>query len=207
MAKNKFDISRYSEIAEYIDTGSKSNLTEEEIEYLEVLSKMNSMRRRYGLNETIAFFTKAPYNISLYVSKRMFEESINLFYSDEVIEKRAARNLKAEQFEQAAQLALEAAQSVKDLEIYRALLWDSYKARQLDQPDPIEIPKELYQRPIKIYTLKTEQAKLPDIDRNELAKVIDALPETESNKRKWKQEAMIEDIDFITMLNDQTIED
>lgn len=207
MAKNKFDISRYAEISEYIETGSKSKLSEEEIEYLEVLSKMNSMRRRYGLNETISFFTKPPFNISLYRSKQMFEESINLFYSDEVIEKRAARNMKAEQFEQAAQLALEAAQSVKDLEIYRALLWDSYKARQLDQPDPIEIPKELYQRPIKIYTLRPDQAKLPDIDRNALAKEIDERPETETNKRKWKQEAMIDDIDFIEMLNDQTIED
>jgi len=207
MARNKFEVSRYAEIAEYIETGSKSNLTEEEIEYLDVLVKMNSMRRRYGLNETIVFFTKPPFNISMYRSKQMFEESINLFYSDEIIDKRAARNLKAEQFEQAAQLALEAAQSVKDLEIYRALLWDSYKARQLDQPDPLEIPKELYQRPIKIYTLRPDQAKLPDIDRNALAKEIDELPETESNKRKWKQEAMIDDIDFIEMLNDQTIED
>lgn len=207
MAKNKFDISRYVEISKYIEMGSKSKLSEEEIEYLEVLSKMNSMRRRYGLNETISFFTKPPYDLSLYRSKQMFEESINLFYSDEIIDKRAARNLKAEQFEQAAQLALEAAQSVKDLEIYRALLWDSYKARQLDQPDPLEIPKELYQRPIKIYTLRPDQAKLPDIDRNALAKEIDDLPETETNKRKWKQEAMIDDIDFIEMLNDQTIED
>lgn len=207
MAQSKFDISRYTEISEYIENGSRSKLSDEEIEYLEVLSKMNSMRRRYGLNETISFFTKPPYNISLYMAKRMFEESVNLFYSDEVIEKRAARNLKAEQFEQAAQLALEAAQSVKDLEIYRALLWDSYKARQLDQPDPIEIPKELYQRPIKIYTLRPDQAKLPDIDRNVLAKEIDALPETETNKKRWKQEAMIEDVDFITMLNDQTLED
>lgn len=207
MARNRFDTSRYAEIAEYIENGSVSNLNPDEIEYLEILSKMNSMRRRYGLNETIAFFTRPPYDISLYCAKRMFEESINLFYSDEVIEKKAARNLKAEQFEQAAQLALEAAQNVKDLEIYRALLWDSYKARQLDQPDPVEIPKELYQRPIKIYTLRPEQAKLPGIDRNALAKEIDALPETETNKKRWKQEAMIEDVDFITMLNDQTSED
>ncbi|MFV0376903.1 MAG: hypothetical protein ACK5JD_06315 [Mangrovibacterium sp.] len=207
MAKNKFDVSRYQEISEYIETGSKSKLTEEELEYLDILIKMNAMRRRYGLNETIAFFTKPPYKISLYRSKQMFEESINLFYSDEVLEKKAARNLKAEQFEQAAQLALEAAQSVKDLEIYRALLWDSYKARQLDQPDPLQIPKELYERPIKIYTLNPTQAKLPDIDRNELAKEIDALPETEANKKRWKQEAMIEDVDFLEMINDQANED
>jgi hypothetical protein len=207
MAKNKFDTSRYQEIAAYIENGSVTSLTPEEIEYLEILSKMNAMRRRYGLNETLSFFCKEPFSLSLYTSKRMFEESVNLFYSDEVLEKRAARNLKAEQFEQAAQLALEAAQSVKDLEVYRALLWDSYKARQLDQPDPLEIPKELYDRPIKIYTLRPEQAKLPVIDRNALAKEIDGLAETEANKKKWKQEAMIEDVDFITLLHDQTSED
>lgn len=207
MAKNKFEISRYNEIAEYIETGSKSKLEEDEIEYLEILVKMNTMRRRYGLNETISFFTKPPFNISLYRSKQMFEESINLFYSDETIEKRAARNLKAEQFEQAAQLALEAATCVKDLEIYGSLLWDSYKARQLDQPDPIEIPKGLYERPIKIYTMNPVQAKLPPIDRNALAAEIDALDESEKNRKRWKQEGGIEDINFIEMLNDQTDED
>jgi hypothetical protein len=206
MAK-KFEVTRYHEISEYIEKGSHSKLTEDEIEYLEVLVKMNTMRRRYGLNHTISFFTKPPFNISLYRAKQMAEESINLFYSDEVLDKQAARNLKAEQFEQAAQLALEAAQSVKDLEIYRALLWDSYKARQLDQPDPLNIPEELYKRPIKIYTLNPVQAKLPAIDRNELAKEIDAMDETASNKRRWKQEAMIDDIDFIEMINDQADED
>ena len=165
------------------------------------------MRRRYGLNETITFFIKPPFNISLYRTKQMFEESINLFYSDEILDKRAARNLKAEQFEQAAQLALEACQSVKDLEIYRALLWDSYKARQLDQPDPLEIPKELYERPIKIYSLNPRQIKLPEIDRNALAAEIDSLDETANNKKRWKQEGMIEDVDFIEMMNDQANED
>lgn len=207
MAKNKFSVSRYHEIAEYIEKGSKSSLSEEEIEYLDVLVKMNSMRRRYGINETIAFFTKKPFSISLYRAKQMFDESINLFYSDEILDKKAARSLKAEQFEQAAQLAIEAAQSVKDLEIYRALLWDSYKARQLDQPDPLQIPRELYERPIKIYTMSPEQAKLPTIDRNELAKEIDALPETETNKHRWKQEGGIIDVDFIEMANDQANED
>lgn len=207
MAKNRFEVTRYNDISQYIEMGSKSNLTEEEIEYLEVLVKMNSMRRRYGINETVAFFTKAPFNISLYRSKQMFDESINLFYSDEIIEKRAARNLKAEQFEQAAQLALEGAQCVKDLEIYRALLWDSYKARQLDMPDPFQVPKELYERPIKIYTMNPVQAKLPPIDRNALAKEIDELDESAANKKRWKQEGMVEDIDFIEMLNDQTDED
>ena len=203
MAKNKFDISRYHEIADYIEKGSITKLEEEELEYLEILVKMNTMRRRYGINQTIQFFTKEPYEISLYRAKQMFEESINLFYSDETIEKKAARNLIAEKLEQAAELVLAAAKSPKDLEIYGDLVMKAYKARQLDQPDPIEIPKGLYDKPIKIYSLNPKHIKLPGIDRNALGREIDALPESNTNKKRWKQEGMIEDIDFIEMLNDQ----
>ena len=207
MAKNKFEISRYHDIAEYIENGSTSQLDEDELEYLDILIKMNSMRRRYGMHQTIAFFTKQPYSISLYRAKQMFEEAINLFYSDEIVDKKSARNLIAEELEQAAELCMAMAQSTKDLEIYGDLKMKAYKAKQLDQPDPIQIPKELYERPIKIYTLNPTQAKLPSIDRNELAKVIDSLPETEANKRKLKQEGLVEDADFKEMLNDQTNED
>lgn len=207
MAKNKFEISRYHEIADYIEMGSTSSLSEEEMEYLDVLIKMNSMRRRYGRTKTLAFFRKPPFEISQYRAKQMFEESINLFYSAETVDRKAARNLIAEELEAAAELCMAVAQSPKDLEIYGELKIKAYKARQLDQPDPLEIPKELYDKPIKIYTLNPEQAKLPPIDRNALAKEIDALPENESDKKRWKQEAMTEDIDFIEMINDQTEED
>lgn len=203
MAKNKFDISRYQEIADYIETGSAAGLEEDELEYLEILVKMNTMRRRYGMNHTVKFFTKEPFSISLYRAKQMFEESINLFYSDETIEKKAARNLIAEKLDLAAELVLAAAKSPKDMEIYGDLVMKAYKARQLDQPDPLEIPKGLYDKPIKIYSLNPKQINLPGIDRNALAKEIDELPETETNKRRWKQEGMVEDIDFIEMLNDQ----
>lgn len=201
---NKFDISRYHEIADYIEMGSSTGLSEDELEYLEILVQMNNMRRRYGKNEAIRFFTNEPFNISLYRSKQMFEESINLFYSDEIVDKKAARNLKAEQLEQAAELVLAAAKTPKDIEIYGDLVMKAYKARQLHLPDPLQIPKELYDKPIKIYSLNPKQIKLPDIDRNALAREIDALPETETNKKRWKQEAMIEEVDFIEMLNDQT---
>lgn len=207
MAKNKFDISRYQEIADYIEMGSTSSLEEEELEYLEILVKMNSMRRRYGKAKTLAFFCKPPFDISRYRAKQMFEESINLFYSGEQVDRKAARNLIAEELEAAAELCMAVAQSPKDLEIYGDLKMKAYKARQLDQPDPLEIPKELYDKPIKIYTLNPEQAKLPPIDRNALIREIDALPENESDKKRWKQEGMAEDIDFVEMINDQTEED
>jgi hypothetical protein len=137
----------------------------------------------------------------------MFDESINLFYSDDGIDKKAARNLIAEDLEQAAELCMAVAQSPKDLEIYKDLKLAAYKARQLDQPDPLEIPKELYEKPIKIYTLNPEQAKLPPIDRNDLAREIDALPENEADKQRWRQEGMVDDVDFIEMINDQAQQD
>lgn len=207
MAKNKFDISRYQDIADYIEMGSTSALDETELEYLDILIKMNSMRRRYGKTKTIAFFRKPPFEISQYRVKQMFDESINLFYSGETIDRKAARSLIAEELDQAAELCMAVAQNPKDLEIFKELKLAAYKVRHLDQPDPLEIPKELYDKPIKIYTLNPVQAKLPPIDRNELAREIDALPENETDKKRWKQEGMAEDIDFVEMLNDQTEED
>lgn len=207
MAKSKFEISRYHDIADYIDKGSKTGLSEEEQEYLEILVTMNNMRRRYGMLNTIKFFQAKPYNISAYRAKQMYYEALNLFYADEILEKKAARNLIAENLEKAAELCLASAKSPKDLEIYGDLQMKIFKAKQLDLPDPPEIPKELYSKPIKIYTLNPRQAKLPELDRNELARIIDALPHPESDKKVWKQEGLIEDVDFIEMLNDQKDED
>lgn len=201
--KTKFDESKYIILEAYIESGCAIKLSEDDEEYLNILTLMNSMRRKYGMVKTIKFFQNPPYSISQYRSKEMYYESINLFYSDEKVEKKALRNLKAEQLEKAAELALAAATSVDDLDIYKNIILASAKLRELDKIDLPEIPKELYEKPIKIYTLKPEQLKLPQADRNELALIIDALETGESDKKRFRMEAMVEDIDFIDLLDEQ----
>ena len=59
--KTIFDESKFHLIEAYIQNGSKSKLEDDEVLYLDVLCKMNSMRRKYGLRETVKFFTN-PYS-------------------------------------------------------------------------------------------------------------------------------------------------
>jgi len=204
---NKFDESKYHLLEAYIENGSTGNLEEDEIEYLEILTLMNSMRRKYGKEKTLKFFQKPPYSISGYRARQMFDETINLFYSNEKVEKKALRALKAEQLEKAAELVLATATCSADIDVYRGLIKDSAVIRQLDKVDPPTIPEELYKKPIKIYSLDPGVLKLPKADRNKLAARIDLLDVPEKDKDRFRQEAQIEDVDFVEQLDELTQKD
>lgn len=204
----KFSDSKYHLIEDYIERGSTHNLDDEEVEYLDILCKMNSMRRKYGQNKTLKFFQSDPYGLSGFVTKRMFYESINLFYSTDALDKKAARNLKAEQIEQAAEVLLKIAETSRDFEVYGDLQMKAAKLKQLDKEDPPDLPKELYTKPIKYYTLEGELIGLGKPDRIALAKEIEALDIPEKNKLRLKRDGrMTEDIDIVEVLTEQNEED
>lgn len=204
---NKFDESKYHLLEAYIESGSTGNLEEDEIEYLQVLTMMNSMKRKYGKEKTVMFFQNPPFNISAYRTKQMYDESINLFYANEKVEKKAMRALKAEQLEKAAELVMATAKTSADIDVYRQLIKDSAVIRQLDKADPPTIPEELYTKPIKIYSLDPGVLKLPKADRNKLAAKIDLLDVPEKDKDRFRQEAQIEDVDFVEQLDELTQKD
>lgn len=201
--KTIFDDSKFHTIEAYVQSGSETELEPDEVQYLDVLCKMNSMRRKYGLKETVRFFTKKPFDIPSYRAKQMFYESIQLFYADEQADKQALRNLKAEQLEAAAELVLKTSTSPKDLEVYGNLIVQSAKMRQLDLPEPPSLPTEAFKRHIKVYSLDPRVVKLEMPDRNKLANEIDALDIPEKDKRRIKADGLIEDVDFIEIINEQ----
>lgn len=205
MAKTKtiFNESRYHVIEAYIESGSTTELSEDEVQYLDVLCKMNSMRRKYGIRQTISFFTNAPFKIPSFRAKQMYYESVNLFYAEEQADKQALRNMKAEQLEMAAELVMKTSKSPKDLEIYGNLIIQSAKIRQLDVVDPPQLPEGAYKRHTKIYSLNPNVISLEVGDRNELAREIDALDIPEKDKRRVKSDALIETVDFVEVLNEQ----
>lgn len=203
MATTKFEDSKLQLLEAYIQSGSTKRLEPEEIEYLDVICKMNTMRRKFGQGETIKFFTKPPYSISAYRAKQMYYESIQLFYADEQVDKQALRNLKAEQLEAAAELVLATAQSPRDLEIYGNLILQSAKIRQLDTPEPLSLPTDAFRRHIKVYSLDPRTVKIDVADRNEIARIVDELEIPEADKKRVKTDALIEDVDFIEVLNEQ----
>lgn len=187
----------------YIESGSTIKLKPGEELYLEAMTLMNSMRRKYGRSKTIKFFCNAPFNLSYAQARDMYEHSINLFYSDSKVEKKALRNLKAQQLEDAAKMVLDTAKEPSDFEIYGKLIKLSAEILQLNQPDPPEIPKGTYDRPYRVFTLDPKLIGMDRPDRNLLARQIDEIVgATETEKQKAKYDAGIEDIPFEDMLNE-----
>ncbi len=203
---NRFDESKYHLLEAYIESGATGGLEEDEIEYLQILTLMNSMRRKYGKEKTVKFFQNHPYSISAYRSKQMYDESINLFYANEKVEKKALRALKADQLEKAAELVLATATCAADMEVYGKLVKDSALMRQLDKADPPTIPEALYKKPYKIYSLNPKVLGLESADRNKLAARIDSTDTTERYKKRLKQEAGVEDVDFTEQIDELTQE-
>jgi len=187
----------FERLASYIESGCATNLSSGEQMYIEMLSLVNSMRRKYGRTNVMRFLQKSPYCMSYANARKMYEESINLFYSDTNVEKKAMRELKAQQLEDAAESLLAVAQSPKDYEVYERLVMSSAKLRQLDQPDPVEIPKATYQRPFKFYTLDPVRIGIDRPDRATVARQIDSISNaTEMEKRRARQDAGIEDVNI-----------
>lgn len=187
----------------YVESGSSIQLKPGEELYLEVLTLMNSMRRKYGRVKTVKFFQNPPFDLTYAQARDMFEHAINLFYVDSKIEKKALRNLKAQQLEDAAEMVLKTAMYPKDFETYGKLIKLSAELLQLNQPDLPEVPKGTYDRPYRVFTLDPKLVGIDRPDRNTLARQIDEIVgATEAEKQKAKYDAGVEDVPFEDILNE-----
>jgi hypothetical protein len=178
-------------------------LSDEERRYLDVLYLLNTLRRKYGKENAILFIQHEPYNISYRRSRQMYDEAINLFFLDDGIDKQAHRNMLFENILAAANVIMATSKNAKDMEVYGDLIAKAYKIKGLDMPEPPKIPEGLYTKPIKIYSLDPKKIGLELADRNALADRIDDMNIPEREKSRLRQEASIENVDFMDLLDEQ----
>lgn len=202
----KFRESHFLRLQDYIQSGSKDPLTEDEQEYYDTLILTIGVYRKYGRSQAVHFLMGKPFLTSRAIAARMIDESINLFYFDDTVTRQAWRNLMFEEMRNAALTILKTEGiTPDDLETYRRLMESAYKFKQLDAPDPEEpdSPEER-QKDIKIYELDGKRLGLPKIDRDEVASLIDNLDVKERDKERLKTDAGISPIDIDKVL-DNTI--
>lgn len=197
-----FDKSYFDTLQDYIASGCTMELTADELDYYNVLYALVGINRKYGKDNAIAFLMHEPFNVERMRARKMYSEAINLFYLNDTIENDAHRNLMYDNLMKAAQVVLQNAVSSKDMEVYGNLNIQAAKIKQLDKPDPVK-PKEIDDKPIKIYDLNPEAVGLSSANRQILAAQIDSVDLPQTEKIRLKRDANIVDIDFEEMLNDQ----
>lgn len=197
-----FDKSYFDTLQDYIASGCTMELTADELDYYNALYVLVGINRKYGKDNAIAFLMHEPFNVERLRARKMYSEAINLFYLNDTIENNAHRNMMFDNLMKAAQVVLQNAVSSKDMEVYGNLNIQAAKIKQLDKPDPVK-PKEIDEKPIKIYDLNPEAVGLDAANRQILAAQIDSVDLPEREKVRLKRDANIVDIDFEEMLNDQ----
>ena len=199
----KFRESQFLRLQDYIQSGSKDSLTEEEQEYYEALILTIGVYRKYGRSQAIQFLMGKPFNATRSIAMRMLDESINLFYFDDGVERQAWRNLMFEEMRNTALTILKTEGiTTDDLETYRRLMESAYKFKQLDAPDPEkpDNPKER-SKEINVYLLDGKRLGMPKINRDEVASLIDNLDVSKRDKERIKTDAGINPVDIDKVLD------
>ena len=198
-----FEKSYFETLQDYIASGCTIELTGDELDYYNALYALVGINRKYGKDNALHFLMHEPFNVERMRARQMYSEAINLFYLNDTIENNAHRNMVFDNLMKAAHVVLQNAVNSKDMEVYGNLTVQAARIKQLDRPDPVK-PKELDEKPFKVYDLDPEKVRLPSANRNLLAAQIDSMPDIPSREKvRLKRDANVVDIDFEEMLDDQ----
>lgn len=182
-------ISKYSieQLRQLIENGNPSDLPAEVVRHLELMELVRSMYSKYETKTVIINTLMSPvYRLSRQQANKLFVDSLNYFYSDNKIKSDAWRQIYANKLEDLSAYAL----ACDDIAQSRRCLNDAAKMRGVFDEKVQEIPDELLQRPVVIYTLNPEQLGLARANRSELAKLIDEMPDiSDSDRQRVKRDA------------------
>jgi len=198
-----FDNSKTLRLFEdWVEGGCVTDLSKEEQLYLEALSMIDKMDRKYGRKNTIAFFTKPPFKLSQSRASAMYDEAINLFNTDRNINKKAFRNKYADEIDEMAIIVRDNATTSKDAEVFGNLKVQAGKMRGLEEKEPEPISKELFIKPVRLFTLDPSMVGMPTINRQLVADHIDALEIPEADKRRVSADALLTNINLEQQLDE-----
>lgn len=195
--EKKIDISEIDiqDIYSFMENGNVKSAPPEIVRYLELLDKTHGMQLRiaqYGNREHVLKHLMIVEEISRYKASLIYDEALEYFYRSSGISKASWRNIYAEKMDNLITAATLIAKTTEDFDRITRMQTRVAKIRQLDVPEPPQLPKELFDKPIKVYAMDAEFLGETKINRLELARQIDELEElTPVEKEILKEDAAI----------------
>lgn len=202
------DVGAFARIQEYISSGSRGLLSDDEAIYIDLLTMVYSLDGRYGKRKTIKFLTSHPFSFSYDRAANIYSEALEFFYGNRNVAKETLRAKAADQYDALYHLALESAKNTRDYERAANILAQKAKVLNLDKEDPQKLPVQQYQKQFRLLSLNPEAVGLPPANRDELARQIDALTDIpEIERDRLRMEASIVDMDIVKVLENVTSEE
>lgn len=184
-----------ADIYEFMERGDVKNAPQHIVDYLHLLDKIRGMRLRidqFGSKDIIVKHLMITENLSRYKAGRIHDEAVEYFYSDSIISKEAWRNVYADMMDKMSNVAAQLVRDIPGAEKVSKMYKEAALLRGVHLPDKEDIPASAYAAPYVVYTTDRASLGLDSANRDELAKLIDALPElTEKERIQIKREAEI----------------
>lgn len=194
------DEKAFQRVYDYIAMGRTGELSNNEQLFLDLLSIINSLDRRFGKRATIKFLTQQC-GYSYDRAQDYYNQADALFYSNRNTTREALRNKYAELLEDLAHAARAAAQTPKDYEAVSEIIARAAKIRRLDEPEIEKLPPQNYLRQFRVFSLTPEVLGLPAVNRQLVSEQIQQLRVPEAEKRRLRRDALIEDVDIMELMD------
>ncbi|MEI7723467.1 MAG: hypothetical protein WCK09_00325 [Bacteroidota bacterium] len=190
----------YEQLQGLIERGETGKLPEKVVNFYEQIDFIRCLYNKYESKSFIINAVVVQYpRLSKYQATQLYYETLNFFNLDNQVKVEAWANIYADRLDNMARICYE----LNDFETARRLTMDSAELRGVGKDKPNQVPDELLDRRPVFYTIRIEDIGVSKINRNDLAAFIDNLDITEREKSKVKREAMIEDVPFEMLPDEQ----
>ncbi len=183
------------DLKEFLETGNPDNAPEAIVQYIELLTRIHGMTLRidkFGSKEAILKHLIAFEGLSRYKASLVYNETLEYFYTDKEVSKKAWRNFYASIMDQEINFARRVKKDGTDSKRIVEMAEKAANMRGAFDEEIEELPEELFRTPFIVYTCDSQLLGLPTVDRNRLSAQIDAYPElSEKEKIQIKREAQI----------------
>ena len=130
------DEQSYQRIMDYIDKGCEDDLSAKEQLYIDLLNLVFSLSKQQDRRNVIKFLTKPPFKLSYARAVDIYDEAVNLFYSNRRVTKEALRQKYADDLEAWSSIVAQRATCAADYAVAADMRAKAAKILRLDQPDP-----------------------------------------------------------------------
>jgi hypothetical protein len=187
-----------------IEKGDTKSLTTLQVEFIDQIDYIRGLHLRWRSKPFIINAVRMRWpNLSKIQVGKLYNDTLNFFYLDNDVKIEAWRNIYAEKLDNLAALALE----MNDGELSRRCIADASEIRGVNKELPPQIPPEVLDRRPVFYTIDITKLGIPKIDRPDLASMIDNMDLSREEKNRFKREAMIEDVPFELIIEDEKDQD
>jgi hypothetical protein len=183
----------YCQLQALVEHGETKNLPANIVTYYEQIDFIRSLHNKFNSKSYIVSMVRLKWpQITTWVANKLFNECMNFFNLDNEVKTEAWANIYADRLDNMAVICTE----MNDFETARRLTVDAAEMRGVGKEKPAQVPEGILDRRIIVYVMDPEKIGITKIDRRELAEIIDNLDVNESQMKRLRRDAQVEDVQF-----------